>query len=384
MKAHLRPVLLACGILLLLAGCRGHQPVATATISTAAPAPGLAPAAPAAATATAAPAPPRTLKLTAVGDIMLDRKVGQMIAAHSCNYIVEQVAPDLAADLIFANLESPLSTVGSHDPSNCVFRANPAYVKVLTLAGFNIVSFANNHCTDPGAEGYQQTLQHLDDAGIKYCGAAHDRSQASWLRIMTVRGLKVGFLAFTDLDFEVGCPSRVSSDLSKHRALIAAAKNKCDLLVVSYHWGTEYHEQPTDRQRHLAHVTIDAGADLILGHHPHVLEGIEVYHGHPIVYSMGNFIFDQRPGIKMESAFFRLLYTEGQGWTVKVVPIVLPATRYGPEHPPAEQRDAILHRYAGYCQALGTQTRTESGVLLLSAPAPAASSPSSTARASAH
>jgi poly-gamma-glutamate synthesis protein (capsule biosynthesis protein) len=352
-----------------LAGCQKPQPVGPATAP-----PPLSPTA--AAASPAAPPPPRALNLTAVGDIMLDRSVEKIIKQTSCKWVIQGVAADLAAaDLAFANLESPLSTVGYHDPPDCAFRANPAYIKVLTLAGIDLVSFANNHCTDPGREGYLQTLQHLDDAGIKYVGAARNRAQASWLRIMTVNGLKIGFLAYTDLDFPVGCPSRVPSDLSKHREQIAAAKNKCDLLIVSYHWGQEYWDHPCDRQKKVGHAAIEAGADAILGHHPHVLEGIEAYRGHPILYSMGNFIFDMRQGPKMESAIFKLRYLEGKGWTVKVVPVYLPPNRMGPEYPPAEKRDAILRRFAGYCKALGTTTQTEQGALIVQAAAPTPGEP---------
>ncbi len=304
---------------------------------------------------------------------MLDRNVGKTIAQKGCSWIIEEVANDLtAADLTFGNLESPLSTVGYHDPPNCAFRANPVYLKVLKLGGFDIVSFANNHCTDPGREGYRQTLKHLETAGIKYVGAARERAQASWLRVLSVKSLRVGFLAYTDLDFPVGCPSRVPRDLDKHREQIAAAKNKCDLLIVSYHWGQEYWEHPCDRQKQVGHLAIEAGADLILGHHPHVLEGIEIYRNRPILYSMGNFIFDQRQGPRMESAIFKLRFTEDKGWTIKVVPICLPPRRLGPEYPSAERRDAILRRMAGYCLYLGTPTRTASGMLIVSVPAASA------------
>lgn len=341
--------------LLLPGGCRQPQPGAPAATVSAGP--------------PAAPPAPRSFHLAAVGDIMLDRSVEKMIKQRGCAWIIEAVADDLArADLTFGNLESPLSTVGYHDAPNCAFRARPEYVKVLTLGGFDIVSFANNHCTDPGREGYLQTLDHLDRAGIKYVGAARQLAQASWLRVMTVQGLRLGFLAFTDLDFPVGCPARVPRDLEKHRAVIATAKNKCDLLIVTYHWGQEYWEHPCDRQKQTAHAAVEAGADLILGHHPHVLEGIEIYQGRPILYSMGNFIFDQRPGIRMESAIFNLHYAEDSGWTIRVVPVHLPRSRLGPEYPPTATRDAILNRFAGYCAKLGTPTEIEKGVLVVQAP----------------
>jgi poly-gamma-glutamate synthesis protein (capsule biosynthesis protein) len=351
---------------LLLLSCRQQPPAAGMAGGT--------PVLPTAATAAAAPVPsattatsaPRELALDAVGDIMLDRKVGERIKAVGCAAIIQELAPALGrADLVFGNLESPLSTVGAHDPKNNCFRADPAAIKVLTLGHFGMVSYANNHCLDPGRAGYLQTLKHLDDAGIRYTGAAADPSQAYSLRIMEVNGLKVGFMGFTDLDFNTPCYSKVPHDLAAHQRRIAQAKNKCDLLVVSYHWGTEYSEKPTDRQRTLAHATIDAGADLVLGHHPHVLEGVEFYKGHPITYCMGNFIFDQRPGIKMDSALFKLFYKEGVGWSLKIVPLWLPPGRYGPVYPGPEKRDAILQRMAGYCQALGTATHVENGVLVV-------------------
>ncbi len=315
-----------------------------------------------------APPAPRTFSLCAVGDIMLDRSVGRMIKQKGCKWIIQEVAEDLAAaDFTFGNLESPLSTVGAHDPPNCVFRANPEYVKVLTLAGFDMVTLANNHCTDPGREGYLQTLKHLDRVGIKYVGGARVRAQASWPRMTTVNGLTVGWLAYTDLDFPVDCPSRVPRDLCRHREQIAAVKNKCDLLIVSYHWGQEYWEHPSERQKQVGHAAVEAGADLVLGHHPHVLEGIEIYQGRPILYSMGNFIFDQRQGPRMESAIFQLRYTEGQGWTIQVVPVHLPPTRLRPEYPPPAKRDAILRRFAGYCGRLGTTTEIADGVLRIEA-----------------
>ncbi len=361
MTAYLKSLSCVLALALVLpAGCRQQQPAApglTPVVST--------PAAP------AAPPPPRAFDLTAVGDIMLDRGVERVIKQSGCARVIEEVASDLAkADITFANLESPLSTVGYHDPPNCAFRANPEYVKVLTLAGIDLVSLANNHCTDPGREGYLQTFKHLDEAGIKYVGGARNRAQASWLRVLTANGLRVGFLAFTDLDFPVGCPSRVPQDLSKHRKLIAVAKNKCDLLVVSYHWGQEYWEHPCDRQKQTAHAAVEAGAALILGHHPHVLEGIEIYQGRPILYSMGNFIFDQRPGIRMESAIFNLHYAEDEGWTIRVVPVHLPRDRMGPIYPPEAKRDAILKRFAGYCQKLGTTTQIQDGAVIVTAAAP--------------
>lgn len=321
---------------------------------------------------TASP-PARELSLYAVGDIMLDRKVGERIREVGCAALIEDLAPELArADITFGNLESALASTGSHAPSDCIFRADPKTVKVLTLGSFDVVSFANNHCLDPGREAYLQTLKHLKAAGITYVGAALERGHASWPRVLTVRGLRVGFQAFTDLDFAHGSDAKVPSDLARHQELLRQAKNKCDLLIVSYHWGTEYASKPTSRQKAVAHAAVEAGADAILGHHPHVMEGVEFYRGKPVLYSMGNFIFDQRdaPDGRMESAIFKLCYREGHGWWVKVVPLRIPPGQYGPVHAGPERRAAILRRMAGYCTALGAATRTESGVLLVTGSLP--------------
>lgn len=326
------------------------------------------------------PPAPRELSLFVVGDIMLDRSVGRKIKANGCGSIIEVLAPELQrADLAFGNLECPLSTVGPHDPHNCCFRADPATVEVLTRGGFDIVSLANNHTLDAGRAGLLQTLDHLEEAGIIYCGAAREPSQACWPRMLRRNGLKVGFMAFTDLDFAHGSYSKVPSDLSRHQELIAGVKNKCDLLLVSYHWGQEYRESPTDRQRAVAHAAVEAGADVVLGHHPHTLEGIEVYQGGLILYSMGNFIFDQRAGMRMESALFKLFYTEGEGWLIKVVPVWIPRSRLGPEYPSWERRSRILRRFAGYCEDLGTPTRTVNGVIWIEVPAAVAASAAATA-----
>jgi len=378
-----KPAVLIVLFVLLLSACQQNPAVVEQTshaspVATPAPTDGGREARLAATNASAgreasAPATPRKLTLYAVGDIMLDRSVGKRIKAAGCAAVIEKLAPELApAGIVFGNLESPLSSVGAHDAPDCCFRADPAAAKVLTLGHFDMVSFANNHCLDPGREGYLRTLQRLEEIGVRYCGASAERHQASWLRIIEAQGLKVGFLAYTDLDFSHGCYSKVPRDLALHQAAIGQAKNKCDLLIVSYHWGQEYAEKPSERQKTVARTAVAGGADVVLGHHPHVLQGLGLERGRPVLYSMGNFIFDQRPGIRMESALFKLFYEEGQGWLIKVVPVWLPPGRYGPEYPGPQKRDAILARMGKYCKALGTETRTEKGVLLVNCPLPQA------------
>lgn len=304
-----------------------------------------------------APSPPRGFSLIAVGDVMLDRNVGKAIAANGYRSILERVRDELrAADLTFANLECPLSTVGPHNPVEyLLFRADPATVKVLTDGGIDVVALANNHALNAGSAGLRQTMQHLDNAGIAYCGA-HPERERSWEPCRFIVGdLEVGFVACTDLSFEHGSWCKVDQDLSAFRERIGAAAARCDLLVVSIHWGNEYQNQPTARQQEVARAAIEAGADLIIGHHPHVLQGIGSYQGVPILYSAGNFVFDQREGERMESCIFHLDFDEAEGWSIRVVPVWIARSRMGPIYPDGQRAQQIISRMARLSQNLGVQ-----------------------------
>ncbi len=331
---------LACG----LAGCPAAQKLPGLAAAKLAPAP------------EPAPPPPQKLHLVAVGDIMLDRWVGKKIAADGCASIIEQVADQLReGDITFGNLECPLSTVGAHQPRGaCVFRADPKTVKVLVLGGFDIVSLANNHTLNSGKAALMQTLDHLEAAGIAYVGAARDKERGSEPTLFAVGDIRIGFMAYTDLSLGHGSYSKVDRELTRLRAQIQEAKNNCNLLIVSYHWGEEYRRRPTSRQVQVAHASIEAGADVVLGHHPHVVEGVEIYQSKPILYSMGNFIFDQRSGERMESGVFDLYYTQGEGWRIEMTPVWIPRSRLGPEYATGERRTRILERFKGMSADLGT------------------------------
>lgn len=300
------------------------------------------------------PPPPASFTMVAVGDIMLDRWVGEVIKRRGATHVLEKVREDIrAADIAFANLESPLSTVGAHAPKACIFRADPAAVEVLVDGGFNIVSVANNHTLDAGVPGLMQTLDHLEAAGIAWCGAARERERSWEPTLFDVEGLMLGFIACTDLSFQHGSWCKVDAEMTEFAGHVRAAKSRCNLLVVSIHWGNEYQNVPTQRQKDVAHAAIDAGADLIIGHHPHVLQGVGQYRGAPILYSTGNFVFDQREGERMESAIFHLRYTEGEGWQIRMVPVWIPFARTGPIYPEAARASKIINRLAGLSENLG-------------------------------
>ncbi len=297
----------------------------------------------------------RHFTMTAVGDVMLDRAVGSAIAHNGAASILARVRDHLRhSDVRFCNLESPLSTRGAHSPHDCVFRADPSTVKVLTDGGFGIVSIANNHTLNSGRRTFLDTMDLLDKVGIKYAGGRREKAHSWWPAYVRVGGMVVGFLAYTDLSFDDGSWNKVGPDLSKLKRQVSLSRRQCDLLVVSFHWGEEYQTVPSDRQRKVARAAIDAGAGLVLGHHPHVLEGMAAYRGAPILYSMGNFVFDQKQGERMQSAIFDLAYDESRGWDIVATPVTIHAPRFGPDLPPAGTAREIALRLRKLSVKVGT------------------------------
>ena len=240
--------------------------------------------------------------LHAVGDIALgDHPLCTGFGTHSrsrrepATFPFAHVMTTLAtADLRFGNLECTLSERGlkRHDYHSVQMRGHAGYLAGLVDARFDVLNVANNHSMQHGPEPFSETLQMAKQAGIAICGVA--QRNASLPAIVTVNGLRVGFLGYslrprqyfseTPLYAE-GSPDGISSDV---RALRTAS----DIVVVSLHWGDEFIDRPSPADVQLAHEVVDAGADLIIGHHPHVLRGVERYGRGWIVYSLGNFVCD--------------------------------------------------------------------------------------------
>jgi len=303
---------------------------------------------------------PRMLWMAAVGDIMLDRGVARRIRQNGAETVLAKVrAQTRAPYLSFANLECPLSTEGPHDPANCCFRADPKTVQVILDGGFDVVSLANNHSLNAGRAGVEQTLDVLDENGIAYVGANRDKERSWEPVVFNVADVKVGFMAYTDLSFQHGSYCKIDADPTAVYDQIARTKKRCDVLFVSVHWGEEYHGKRSERQRKTALSVIDAGADCILGHHPHTLQGIGVYKGKPILYSMGNFVFDQREGERMESALFELWWKEGGRWQIKATPVWIDRARMGPVYPSTQRAAKIARRLRDLSADLGTQATIE-------------------------
>ena len=234
------------------------------------------------------------------GDVMLGRAVRDQIAQHGQNdgaWATSKVADVFRnAQLAFVNLESPFAP-GPALGYSLVFRANPSHVPALTKAGFDVVSFANNHSRNQGGLGIQTTLALLKQHAIAPAGAGLSSAEAYTPRYLAAGTLPVAVLAYA-YNEKVPTSSRrtptiAGMDTGRVQAAVRAAKAKGYFVIVSMHAGTEYTLTRTSQQTRFAHAAIDAGANLVVGSHPHWVQGVEKYKGKPILYSLGNLVFDQ-------------------------------------------------------------------------------------------
>lgn len=233
--------------------------------------------------------------LGAVGDLLLCGRYDELMHSDQAGRVFGLMGEAFASsDIIVGNLECPLTKLGVARTDKLCLRGNPAYADVLAQAGFRVLSLANNHMLDYGLDGLRETRRVLDAAGIGAVGAGETLTAASQPLIAERNGLRIGFLAYCDRSTR---PSDLATaahfgvaPLDKDALLadIRRWRSEVDHLVLLLHWGLEYSPLPTPHQVDLAHTAIDAGVSLILGHHSHMLQGIEAYHSGVIAYSLGN------------------------------------------------------------------------------------------------
>ncbi len=245
-----------------------------------------------------------SVHLSFVGDIMLDRGVKGKVNRYGkgdYHFIFENAAFLKEPDLMFANLEGPVSARGANVGSIYSFRFDPIVLSVLKDVGFDVLSMANNHIGDWGRLALEDTITLGQENGFDMVGGGMGYQDAKKPSVYEVSGIKVAYLGFSD--FTTGLVSASDSDSLRAGVLSASDPNiatiisdaaaQSDILIVSYHFGDEYQSLSNNRQKHLAHLAIDSGADIVAGHHPHVEEEVEEYNGGVIAYSLGNFVFDQ-------------------------------------------------------------------------------------------
>lgn len=243
---------------------------------------------------------PEEIKLLFVGDIMLDRGIERQIErAEDVRFPFLYIADELReADITFGNLEGPISDRGRDQGSIFSFRFNPQVIEGLSFAGFDILSLANNHIWDWGADALKDTASLLEAAGIKTVGAGKNYLEANRPAMFTVDDTTIAFFAYTTFYprskwAQEHTPGISQLDMETIRVALKEIQDKADIVIVSMHWGEEYKLRSNAEQQKLGQALVVAGADLVVGHHPHVIQEIERYNRGWIAYSLGNFVFDQ-------------------------------------------------------------------------------------------
>lgn len=316
------------------------------------------------------PKPPeKKVTIGAVGDIMLARKLNTYMTRYGYGHPVRNIGGDLSvSDITFGNLESPIGTTGSKMPGKGIcFRADPSSIAALTGGGFDVLSVANNHMLDYDEPAFAETLALLQANNIAAVGGGENLAAARRPVFITKNGLKIAFLAYTDmadLYFSSSYPRKFQAEEDipgvaptvKEMMLedITKAKQQADLVVVSLHWGWEYNKRPTEAQRQLARELIDAGAGLILGHHPHVYQGVERYGNGVIAYSLGNFIFDQNQSLETREGLVLSAFINDKGLQeVRIRPVFI--TEGQPNWCTGKQNQELLNEVSELSRQLGTE-----------------------------
>ncbi len=241
-----------------------------------------------------------TLTVGAVGDLMLGAWLTPLLDRFGPTYPYADIAPLLAGtDLLIGNLEAPFlaDTTGVERAAKTyTFSVPPRHAAVLTAGGFGALTLANNHILDFGPAGLEATTALLDSLGLAHAGTGPDRTSAHRGVVVERGGRRIALLAYNHVfpeDFWAGLdrPGTAHADDAGLAREVAEAAGRADLVVVCFHWGAEGMETPKEYQRILARLAIDHGADLVIGHHPHVVQPLEWYRGRLIAYSLGNFIF---------------------------------------------------------------------------------------------
>lgn len=236
------------------------------------------------------PAKIKTAGILNFGDMMLDRNVKKQIEKNGADYPFKKLAGDearffMGMDAVTANLEGSFANSRRATSKSIAFRFDPVMIETLQKYNFNLFTLANNHSFDMSVAGFKEGQANLKKAGISYYGQQYKITDDNLL-VKQIGDFKFGLIGLDDTINKVS--------MTQVKPLIEKAKSQgAEIILANVHWGDEYKEISNTRQRQLAHALIDTGVDVIIGHHPHVVEEMEIYNNHPIFYSLGNFIFDQ-------------------------------------------------------------------------------------------
>lgn len=314
------------------------------------------------------------ITLSFIGDIMTDSYIGQYIMDYGNDYPWQHVSRILNADdITFANLETSVSERGkTYKPEGFGFRSKPSTLEGIYNAGIDTVSLANNHSLDFGEEALIDTMSYLSQYNINYVGAGIDKTAAEAPIIINSKDYTVGFIAYNSIipweswkasEQSSGTASFSKNDTDNIMKNIEQIKDTCDLLFVVLHWGVEYSNTPEEWQIQLAHQIIDAGADGVIGHHPHILQGIEIYKEKPILYSIGNFVFLKYNEAAGKTGIFQLEYKDDVFKSIQFYPVEImycKADLYDTESVTGIEYINLLQELS---QPFGTQVQKDGSIL---------------------
>lgn len=337
-----------------------------------------------------------TLTVAAVGDIMMGGRALPVLRERGFHYPFDSTRHViLDADIAVGNLEAPFALSGKAFEKKFTFMVPPSFAEGLAAAGFDVLTLANNHILDFGPEALQSTLDVLDSLGLAHCGAGKNRSEAEKPALVEIGGKdlsrmpeegekgrnavfpqperRAAFLAYSltyPEEFWAGQnrPGTSTAVLNRMEERIRSLRDSADFIIVSFHWGGELMESPKAYQRDFGRKAIDAGADLVLGHHPHVIQGIEWYRGRLIAYSLGNFVFGSLSGKVQNAIILRVTFNRDGVSSAEVLPVSVDNREvlYQPRLLSGSRKAAVLEHLSRISVPLndGELTITPDGILL--------------------
>ncbi len=293
----------------------------------------------------------KEITFLAVGDLNLAGWLVPIINEKGGGYPFRHLKSVLnSGDIVCANLEAPFVEKGSPAEKAFVFKVPPAFVTSLQAGNINLVALANNHIVDYGVEGIRSTKNALQSAGIKYAGAGETLAEAYRPALIEINGNRIAFFSYsmtlpktffaTDSTGGTAYPEiKIMTD-----SITIYAQRKW-FVIVAFHWGKELQEIPDQYQVRMAHKVIDAGGSMVIGHHPHILQGVEVYRGKPVFYSLGNFIFASYSEHARRSMIVKAVITPEDLKSVELVPINVynKEVVFSPRLLKGEERSNLLH-----------------------------------------
>ena len=326
-----------------------------------------------------AAAPPTTpVRVVSGGDVMTDRNVKSFVSQYGPDAVFAGIAPQMqAGDTGFVNLEGSLATVGSPNTAkDYTFEGPPSVAKALKRAGIGVVTVANNHAVDYGTTAFMASIKTLEKAGVLVAGGGKDFDAAHSPAVLeTASGATIGFLGYDDVIWpgfmatstQPGIAQAVT-DMDQVVKDVKALRKRVDYVVVGFHWGLEYTHYPIEQQTSEAHAVIDAGADLVIGHHPHVLQGFETYRGALIAYSLGDLVFDHYSVETGQTVLVDAVITP-TGVKATLIPVYVSSNGI-PEVQHGSSAQTILGLVKSYSKPLDTYVRIKGDVATVKAGKP--------------